>query len=299
MAKKDSIIDRNTQVASPKKVATPTQTNVSDLYSKAWRNSYDKEQSRKKPTIFELVQHRVLPGGKKKYQAEVFFRAEEMIYDETTGNRRLMRYNRRESSIWADEQSKGAKPEIVRFDKGMLVAMPNDPALLAYLRKSNLNKSNEERDSSKPPKFFEINAKKAAVKSIEQEMAALDAISLALRAPLEKIIPIAKYLNINTNTSIDEIRYSLKAMANNNPTSFIKLFDNKEAIFKGTCKTAIEYGILKVSSTDIMWETGAKIMGIPLGQDPFDALVTYLKDKNMFAQFNSDLENKLNAIIGK
>ena len=74
--------------------------------------------------------------------------------------------------------------------------------------------------------FFEINAAKVKKKTIAEEVNILEATSLALRSPIDKIIPIAKYLNINTNSSIDEISYDLKSMAAKNPTGFVQLFDN-------------------------------------------------------------------------
>ena len=283
---------------TPTATAAPTPKKSTDLYSKVWRKSYDKELERNKPVIFQLNSNRKDAKGEIIYQAEVFFTAEERIFCKKTNKRRIIRYNKAEPSIYADEQHKATKPSIIRFNRGMCVALYTDPALVEYMRLSNLNSDNKDRIGDNPAKFSEISAKKQATISIKDEVTSLEAMQLALRAPLEKVIPIAKYLNIDTNKSIDEIRYSLKALATKNPRSFIDLFDNKEAIFKGTCKTAVEYGILKVSTTDITWETGAKIMSIPLGQNPFDALVAYLKDKNRFAEFHSDLENRLNAIIG-
>ena len=280
-------------------MAAPVQRNTnSDLYAKAWKSSYDKELERERPVIFELIKHKKLRNGAKKYQTEVFFLAEDYIYDPQLKERRMIRYSKGESSIYVDKQSKLAKAVMVKFEKGVVVAMPHDPAFMEYMRLSNMNSSNASRITDAPAKFFEVSAVVVARKSMEEEVTILEASTLALRAPIDKVIPIAKYLNINTNASLDEIRYKLKSLAVKNPKAFINLFDNKEAMFKGTCKMAIEYGVIKLTSTEIAWETGASIMAIPLGQDPFEALVTYLKDENRFDEFKNDLENRLNAIIG-
>lgn len=302
MAKKTSNagtaqLEKNPSINTTAAAPMQRKTN-SDLYAKAWKSSYDKELERERPVIFELTKHKKLPNGAKKYQSEVFFLAEDNIYDPVLKTRRAIRYSKSENSIYVEEQSKLAKPMMVKFEKGVVVAMPHDPAFMKFMRLSNLNNSNTDRITDTPAKFFEVSAKVIAKKTMADEVTILEASTLALRAPIDKVIPIAKYLNINTNASLDEIRYSLKSLATKNPKAFINLFDNEEAMFKGTCKMAIEYGVIKLTSTEITWETGASIMAIPLGQNPFEALVTYLKDENRFNEFKNDLENRLNAIIG-
>ena len=68
-------------------------------------------------------------------------------------------------------------------------------------------------------------------------------------------------------------------------------------MLKGTVKTAQEYSILTVTSDNIAWADGSKITGVPIGKDPYQALVDYLKEKNEFDKFKSTLEHKLNVII--
>lgn len=286
-----------TKVATPQAVATPTKKATTDLYAKAWRTSYDKKAEVPQPVIFELVQHVKGPNGRKQYPISAFFEAREIIFDPGTEKRREIRYCKNEPSIYIEEQRDFSKSEILRFQNGVLVSMPNNPALTEFLRKSNLNKDNKNRISDTRASFFEIKPTVTAQASIEDEISSLDAISLALRAPLEKVMPIAKYLNINTTRAVVEIRQDLKNIASKNPQSFISLFDNKEVLLKGTVKTAEEYGVIKVTSQEITWETGAKIVGVPLGQDPYQALIDYLKEKNEFEKFKTTLENKLNIII--
>lgn len=297
MAKKDSIAQPTS--ATPKTVATPTETTKTDLYSKMWRKSYDAEVSKQRPVIFELKRHKVDKRGIKLFQAEVFFPSEDIIFDKETNSRRKIRYARGEQSLWVDEQDKTSRSKMLKFEQGLLVVQPTDPLLLEFMRKCNYNSSNPDRLTDRREVFYEVNAKVKAVKTIEEEVSLLDATALALRSPLNKIIPIAKFLGINTNRSIDEIRYELKGLASKNPKTFIKLFDDKEAIFKGTCAMAREYGVIKVTANDIKWENGTKIMSIPLGQPPFEALVTYLKAENKFAEYVNELESRMDAIIGK
>jgi len=302
MAKKNNPVvkdlDEATIVATPKSVATPTETKNTDLYSKLWRDSYDKEAAKTKPVLFELVKHKMVKGVKN-YQAEVFFPSEDIIFDKEAGKRRKIRYSRGEQSIYVDKQSKDAKAKMIKFEQGLIVVHHTDPLLLDFMRKCNYNKTNPERLSDKKEVYFEVNSGIKAKKSVEEEVTILEASTLALRAPLNKIIPVAKYLNVSTNKSIDEIRYALKNLAAKNPKKFIELFDNKEAMFKGTCIMAREYGIIKVTDNDIKWENGTKIMSIPLGQPPFEALVTYLKEENKFAEYVNQLESRMDAIIGK
>ena len=73
--------------------------------------------------------------------------------------------------------------------------------------------------------------------------------------------------------------------------------DNKEAILKGTVKTAEEYQVVSVTPEKVQWANGSIICAVPLGQDPYQALIDYIKEKGEFESFNSQLEKKLNDII--
>ena len=188
---------------------------------------------------------------------------------------------------------------MIKFEQGLVVVQYTNPLLLKFMRMCNFNKTNPHRLSEKKEVFFEVNASREVKKTIAQEVTILEASTLALRAPLDKIIPIAKYMNINTNKTIDEIRYALKSLAAKNPTGFIKLFDDKEALFKGSCLMAKDYGILKISTNEIAWGNGARIIAVPLGQPPLEAFVKYLKDENKFLEYYTEIESKLANAIGK
>jgi len=293
MAKKEA-----TQVATPKTVATPT-AKKTNVYTKAWESSYTKTMSAPKPVVFELITNKKDAKGNKKYPTSAFFEAKEVIYDPDTNSRREIRYCRNEASIYIEDQAEFSKSEILRFQRGVIVALHTDPALIEYLRKSNLNKNNPNRLTDTKPAFFEVNKKVEAKVSIEDEISSLQAIQLALTAPIEKIIPIAKYLNLNTNRSISEIRYDLKAKAASNPSGFNKLFDNKEAVLIGEVKMSEEYGIINISNNKITWDNGTLITAIPMGKDSYTALIDYLKEEKSFEKFQNTLSTKLNAIMDK
>ena len=145
--------------AIPTSVAAPTQVKSENIYSKLWRDSYEKEAQRKKPVIFELIKHKVnKTTGTKEYQSEVFFRTEDLIFCKKTQQRRKIRYARGEASIYVDEQSNNAKPTMIKFNQGIFVVQHTDPALIEYMRKCNFNKSNPDRMSDAKQVFFEINA---------------------------------------------------------------------------------------------------------------------------------------------
>ena len=283
--------------ATPSAVAKPTQVKTTELYSKAWKNSFEEKAKLPKPVIFELSKHTRGRKGEKVFPVSAFFEARDIIFDPETGQRREIRYCKNEPSIYMEDQASYSKSEIVRFQNGVVVAMPNNPALIKFLRISNLCKGNPNRLADKPAAFYEIKPTVAAKLNIQEEITVLDAVSLALRAPLEKVMPIAKYLNIDTTRAVVEIRQDLKSMANKNAKAFIELFDNKEAILKGTIKTAEEYKIISVTPEKIQWDNGSVICGVPLGAEPYQALIDYVKEKGEFESFNSTLEKKLNDII--
>lgn len=283
--------------ATPSAVAKPTQVKTTELYSKAWKNSFEEKAKLPKPVIFELSKHTRGRKGEKVFPVSAFFEARDIIFDPETGQRREIRYCKNEPSIYIEDQASYSKSEIIRFQNGVVVAMPNNPALIKFLRISNLCKDNSNRLADKPAAFYEIKPTVAAKLNIQEEITVLDAVSLALRAPLEKVMPIAKYLNIDTTRAVVEIRQDLKSMANKNAKAFIELFDNKEAILKGTIKTAEEYKIISVTPEKIQWDNGSLICGVPLGAEPYQALIDYIKEKGEFESFNSTLEKKLNDII--
>ena len=285
-----------TPTPTPKAVATPT-VKKSNVYSKAWETNYSKQQALPSPVVFELISSKKDAKGKRTYPVSAFFEAREVIYDPTTNKRREIRYCKNEPSIYIEEQSKLSRPETLKFSQGIIVVMPDNPALLEYLRTSNLNKSNKNRLSDLNPEFFEVSKKQEAKVSIEDEITSLEAIQLALTAPLDKIVPIAKYLKINTNRSISEIRYDLKAMASKNPIGFNKLFDDKEAFLIGSVKMSQEYGIIKIENNKISWDNGTLITAVPLGKDAYTALIDHLKAEKIFEKFQTSLENKLEAIM--
>ena len=286
-----------TPVVTPKAVARPTQKATTDFYSQAWRNSYDKKAEIPKPIIFELTDHSRDAKGNKTWPISCFFEAQEIIYDSESNKRIEIRFCKNESTIIKDKQQSFSKSEIIRFQNGVVIVMPNNPSLLEYMRKSSLNASNPNRIGDTRPAFKELMPAVKAKVNIADEIVQLDAVSLALRAPIDKMMPVAKYLNIDTTRSIAEIRHDLKGLAQSNPSSFVSLFDNKEVMLKGTVKTAQEYSILTVTSDNIAWADGSKITGVPIGKDPYQALVDYLKEKNEFDKFKSTLEHKLNVII--
>jgi hypothetical protein len=283
--------------ATPSAVAKPTQVKTTELYSKAWKNSFEEKAKLPKPVIFELTKHTRGRKGEKVFPVSAFFEARDIIFDPETGQRREIRYCKNEPSIYMEDQASYSKSEIIRFQNGVVVAMPNNPALIKFLRISNLCKDNPNRLADKPAAFYEIKPTVAAKLNIQEEITVLDAVSLALRAPLEKVMPIAKYLNIDTTRAVVEIRQDLKSMANKNAKAFIELFDNKEAILKGTIKTAEEYKIISVTPEKIQWDNGSVICGVPLGAEPYQALIDCIKEKGEFESFNSTLEKKLNDII--
>jgi len=288
-----------TKVATPKAVAKPNKPATNDLYSKAWRNSYEEKAKLPKPIIFELIKSTKGPKGKKMFPVSAFFEARDIIFDPSINKRREIRYCKNEPSIYIEDQASYSKSEIIRFQNGVVVAMPTDPALIEFLRICNLCGDNANRLNDNPAAFYEVKPAVAAKMDIQDEITVLDAVSLALRAPLEKVMPIAKYLNIDTTRAVVEIRQDLKNMANKNAKAFISLFDNKEAILKGTIKTAEEYGVISISPEKVHWSNGGVVCGVPLGQDPYQALIDYVKDKGEFESFNSQLEKKLNDTINK
>ena len=63
--------------------------------------------------------------------------------------------------------------------------------------------------------------RKAAQDKIAQVADVMDAVQSALKMPLNELVGYAKVLGVNTNKSVDEIRWDMKVQAEKNPKAFL------------------------------------------------------------------------------
>ena len=239
-------------------------------------NPFTKTFGRKsnKPTIYQLIQGRRKRGGRWTYPIVYMIKAEDIIYDPIKGVNRKIRYIPGEPSIYEDEQKKESKVRApITFNEGHLPVSAQNPTLKAYLENCNANKNNPNRITGSPAVFQTIDKERDAKKVINKEMKELDAMQLALKMPISKLIGYAKVLGVNVDKSTEEIRYDMKVLAKKSPLSFITGMDDPKTEIKETIINAKEYAIINIQTNRVSWQKGTStvlITHVPVGKDAID-----------------------------
>jgi len=257
----------------------------------------------KKPTLYRLLAGRKKVKGTNQYSYPVIYmiRAEDIIFDPIKGVNRKIRYIPGEASIYEDEQKKDAKVKApIVFTEGVLAVNHQNPTLKSYLDNCNANKNNPNRMQDKRVAFEEVNKSITAKASINKDLLEIDAMSLALKMPINKLIGYAKVLGVNVDKSTEEIRYDMKMLAKKDPNSFITGLDDPKTAIKEVIVNAREYGIIDIQINRVSWKKGndrVLITHVPVGVNGAEHFADFCLDgegelvleemKKQIARFNS------------
>jgi len=186
------------------------------------------------------------------------------------------------------------------FTEGVLAVNHQNPTLKAYLDNCNANKSNPNRMKDKNFSFEKVDKSINAKDAINKEMREIDAMSLALKMPISKLIGYAKVLGVNVDKSTEEIRYDMKMLAKKDPNSFITGLDDPKTAIKEVIVNAREYGIIDIQINRVSWKKGndrVLITHIPVGVNGIEHFADFCLDgegelvleemKKQIARFNS------------
>lgn len=227
-----------------------------------------------KPTIFQLIQGRKIRNGRVTFPIVYMIKAEDIIFDPIKGVNRKIRYIPGEPSIYEDEQKKESKVRApITFNEGHLPVSSQNPTLKLYLENCNANKNNPNRMKGSPAVFRLIDKERDAKRVINKEMKQLDAMQLALKMPIGKLIGYAKVLGVNVDKSTEEIRYDMKVLAKKSPDSFITGMDDPKTEVKEVIINSSEYGIINIQTNRVSWQKGTSkvlITHVPVGKDATD-----------------------------
>ena len=233
-----------------------------------------------KPSVYKLIKHgRNKKTGKPTYPVTYMVKAEDVIYDPETNTERAIRYVPGETSIYKDEQSKDSKlREPIMFSNGVLTVAKTNPTLKKFLDMCNANSSNPNRRTERVPSFFKEDTQVNAKKDVSKAKAEINALQLALNMPMEQLVGYAKVLGVNTDNSIDEIRWDMKLVAQKDPSSFIAGLNDPTREMKEVLLRAKEYRIIEMSNNEISWIIGDsknRITHVPIGIKPMDKMVDF------------------------
>ena len=246
------------------------------------RSNFSFGKKKDGPTVYELTDSSIDLKSKRRMYALVYMiKAEDIIYDPIKGVNRKIRYIPGEASIFEDEQKKDAKVKSpIIFNEGFLIVGNQNPTLKKFLDHHNQNVDNPNRMTNVRIAFKVKDEQKKAKINIKKSSEEVDAMSLALKMPIEKLVGYAKVLGVNIDKSTDEIRYDMKIKAQRNPKSFISGLDNPLTGIKETIIAAQEYKIIDIQQNRACWIMGTErplIIHIPIGQKPIDYFADYCK----------------------
>jgi hypothetical protein len=265
----------------------------------------------KKPEfyVFQLTQKfYVTSPGKLPYPENWLVKNADIIYDEETGTERNIRYLEGVSTIWEDEQEhlseqkKRSRPDI-RFVNGYLRVPANKPSLLEFLMKSNMNESNKNRMAGTKSLYKLLDFQAEEEKNLEKAETRMQAMKIAMEAPLDMMIPHAKYLGIRftNNQNVERgdkaIRFDYLDVADKKPDMFIKTYNNPLVKIQYIVQKAAASGLIDTSSVkgQAIWgDSKSFIAQIPDGKTPIEFLSEFcLTEKGK--EFYSQIKHMVNS----
>ena len=180
-------------------------------------------------------------------------------------------------------------PKISFNDKVKILDPVRHPLLVEFLRVTNSNGSNENRDSTKEAFFFEEKVEEKAEQSYKDEQLIFRATEFIFNARFENLLSVAEMLTIPTTdrNGVDltetELKMDLTRKAKKDPLEVIEIFQNPrlEAKIQITRAFTMRHIYFDKVLEQIMWND-TKIPVIPKkirkGLRPEDVLVNYCSD---------------------
>lgn len=259
--------------------------------------------------IFKLIKtFYVTSPDKIPYPENYLIKNEDIIFDEETGTERNIRYLEGVSSIYVEdqeslsEQKQKQRPDL-RFRYGYMKVPSNKPSLLKFLLSSNMNVDKKNRMAGSSPLYVMENYEAQEEKNLEKAEVRMDAMRIAMDAPVDMMIPHAKYLGIlftnNQNVERGEkaIRFDYLNIADKKPDMFIKTYNNPLVKIQYIVQKAMASGLVDTSTVkgQAIWgDSKSFIAQIPDGKNPLEFLAEFSlteKGKEFYSQIKHIINN--------
>ena len=291
-----------TPTKTRKAVTPPTNTKVeakAPIVEKKFTPRFTNRKQEFKPTVYELISKAKRKNGMPQYPIVSLLKAEDIIFDPITGENRKIRYVPGETSIFADEQPENARMrEPIAFNNGYIFVDHTNPTLKKYLDTCNANGSNPHRIKSKNIMFKVRDNEKSAKDKISKVNDTIDAVQAALKMPLHELVGYAKVLGVNTDKSVDEIRWDMKIQAEKNPKGFLAGMNDPRTEMKQLLLMAQESGIIRMDKKAITWVSSGNTICVPaIGTKPIDRMVDFCSEGEG-EQIYAEIERRLQALNG-
>lgn len=229
-----------------------------------------KKKKEPKEYIFQLVDKFYTTTSnipRPPYPETYMIKNTDVIFDQETGMERNIRYLEGVGTIFEDEQEhlsdfkKRQRPDI-KFINGVLVVPSNRTSLVKFLTISNMNEGNKNTIAGSRHIYRLLDFEAQEEQAINKAETRMDAMKLAMSAPVENMIPHAQFLGVRFKNQYNEergekaIRVDYLDFADKNPEAFIKSYNNP--------LVKVEYIIRKgvnVSLIDLDTNKGQAIWG--------------------------------------
>lgn len=260
-----------------------------------------------KGVLFEIIQSATSSYDKSTPPGTSIIPNDDEIYDRTTGKTRHIRYLKGETSIYVDEQRERDKEELqqalfasmIEFRQGVLIVSPMEALLMQYLRMTNRNSENPNRNPDRPAFFREVKPGVKEQKNLATEFDSSEAVYAVKNMKATDLTTYAKVLGINTDREIEEIKWDMVILAKKNPTTFLNGLKDKNLKRKYFVLEAIDRRILdrNQAAGNISWFNGSVIFQARLGTEVTDEFVQYTFASKDGEMVYTEIKNRLAPYI--
>jgi hypothetical protein len=228
----------------------------------------------------------------------------DVIFDQETGMERNIRYLEGVGTIFEDEQEhlsdfkKRQRPDI-KFINGTLVVPSNRTSLVKFLMISNMNEGNKNTIAGTRHVYRLLDFEAQENQAISKAETRMDAMKLAMSAPIENMIPHAQFLGVRFKNQYGEdrgdkaIRVDYLDFADNNPDAFIKSYNNPLVKVEYIIRKGVNVSLIDLDSSkgQAIWGDSKKfIVQIPDNQNAIKFLSEFClteKGKDFYAQLKT------------
>jgi hypothetical protein len=243
-----------------------------------------KRQKEQDKFVFRLIKENSSPTIENvKFPKSYLIPCIDEVYDDESGENRVIRYASGERSIYLDEQVNQDmnKRAQITFFNGYLIVDKRERTKLAYLRASNACQTNNDRMPGSKAVYFEVKPGEGAKEQMKFDKLELEAKQAAYNMNLDELIGYARVLGVDVNRDPAEVRYAMSIIASQNPETFMEGLDSPQTKRKFYVYEALDAGIISLSRNEnsIRWgDSKQPIVQAPVGQDPLDYLVEFTFD---------------------
>ena len=222
-----------------------------------------------------------------------------LLYHDTEANEgkganRALRYAKNQNSPFQDQQDDTAILEPIVFEDGKLMVQKTNPVLQEFL---SYHPGNVENGGSE---FYEFDPEKVAQQNIENLNLEVDALIAVRSLDINTMKSIGRvHLNGNVDKmTSSELKHDILLFAKQNPREFLDAIDDPELGVSNMASRALSEGYIQLrGGKDLFYalpDNKKKIMTIPFGQKPEDALSEWLhsdKGKDFFVFLSENLKD--------